>query len=184
MPELKQRLKELVERLNLNRDTVVRFLVFTLFAGLMFLTLIFYSHALTTFENALLLAAPAILLLVTLIMAGHAVIKSLFLVGASLSLVIYLAQTYCEVPVSSRTGASDEALKFVLIFSLAYIGFDFLRVLIKETKERSKTLKEIKKRKEALVYSGSIRTIHRLVCGTNLSCVIANIQESLRLQVA
>lgn len=146
--EMKRSLRVITHRLNLNKDSVLRFLVFALFAGLTFAASTVFGQSFSNFGKTLSLTALSILVLVTWIMAGHAVVKSLFFVGASLSLVIYLAQAYCEVPAASRTVVSDQALQTLLIFSLVYIGFDFLRSLLKEAKERSKTLKEMNKGKK------------------------------------
>ena len=73
-------------------------------------------------------------------MAGHAVMKSLFWVGASLSLIIFLAQSYCAVPVAAQTG--NDALKSLLVFGFGYIAIDFFRTLYKEVLERIKMLKQ------------------------------------------
>jgi hypothetical protein len=74
-------------------------------------------------------------------LAAHAVMKSLFWVGASLSLMIYLAESYCSLPSNARTG--NDALKTLIAIGLIYITVDFFRTLYKEFTTRSKTLKEI-----------------------------------------
>ena len=87
----------------------------------------------------------AILVLLTWAMAGQAVIKSLFCVGAGLSLMILLAQSYCAVPAISRT--ADNALKSLLIFSIIFIAVEFARSLYKEMKIGADKLKEINDQK-------------------------------------
>ncbi len=141
--ENKWSLKKFVHVLDFNKDTALRFFVFVSIMGLVFVAVTFFGQSFSNLGKNFALAMLAILVLGTWIMAGHAVVKSLFFVGASLSLVIYLAQTYCEVSAASRTVAGDQALKTLIIFSLVYIGFDFFCSLLKEIKDRSNTLKEI-----------------------------------------
>lgn len=92
-------------------------------------------------SSGIFLVALAVLILTAWIMAGYAVAKSLIGVGAGLSLILYLAQAYCEVPQVARTG--DDALKSLLIFGFLYIAVDFFCRLYREVVERSKILKEI-----------------------------------------
>ncbi|MBI5400648.1 MAG: hypothetical protein HZB12_00825 [Candidatus Yonathbacteria bacterium] len=76
--------------------------------------------------------------------------KSLFLVGASLSLIIFLAQSYCEVPNLTQSG--NDALKTLIAFGFIYIGFDFFKSLYKEVRSRLKTLKEINDGKNPWIF--------------------------------
>jgi hypothetical protein len=72
--------------------------------------------------------------------AGHAVMKSLFLVGANLTLVIFLAQSYCDVPSAARTG--NDALATLIGFAILYIGYEFINSVYKEIKSRMNQFKE------------------------------------------
>ena len=84
-----------------------------------------------------------LLILVTIWMfAALATVKSLFVVAAELSLLIFLAQSYCAVP--NRTAASNEALKALLIIGLIYIAATFLRSLFKTLKENYKVMEKDK----------------------------------------
>jgi hypothetical protein len=84
----------------------------------------------------------ACLAIVAWAMAGYVVMKTFFWVGASLSLLIYIAETYCGLPINFRTG--DDALKSLLIVGLSYITISFIYNLYKEITNRLKALKEIK----------------------------------------
>lgn len=55
------------------------------------------------------------------------VMKSLFFTAAEISLLIYLAQTYCTSP--GRSSASDNALASLLTFGIIYIIYQFYRCL-------------------------------------------------------
>src|SRR5271167_4867171 len=68
------------------------------------------------------------------ILAGFVVVKSLFLIAAELSLLIYLAQSYCEAPV--RTALGDDALRSLILLGLIYIGVAFVQGLYAAIGER------------------------------------------------
>ena len=79
----------------------------------------------------------AVFLTVVMIIAGVAVIKALFHVAAGLSLLIFLAQAYCDVP---HIASSDAALQGLIVLGLGYIGYDFLRILYKALDDYLKTI--------------------------------------------
>jgi hypothetical protein len=74
-----------------------------------------------------------IALLIIMLMAGLAVLKSLFFVAAELSLLIFLSQSYCSIP--NRSIASDGGLRNLLAIGLIYITVNFCLSLYKELKE-------------------------------------------------
>jgi len=78
----------------------------------------------------ILIVAFLILIGIVGFLAALAVVRSLFLVGASLSLIIFLAQSYCNVPTSARI--ADSQLHSVLGLGLFYILFIFARSLYQE----------------------------------------------------
>lgn len=63
-------------------------------------------------------------------MAGLVVFRALFFVGASLTLLIFISQTYCDSV--GRTAESDNALVSIIIFGVLYIGSMFFITLYKE----------------------------------------------------
>jgi hypothetical protein len=93
--------------------------------------------------GGLLIAAFCILLLVSWIVAGFVIFKPLFFVSAELSLMIFLAQSYCAVPKDART--ADDSLKFLLVFGLAYIAVVFFKSMYKEMENVLATAKKIGK---------------------------------------
>lgn len=66
-----------------------------------------------------------------LFQAGLIVVKSLVFVAAELSLIIFLAQSYCEPEVVRATNA-DTALSALLVFGLSYVAYRFLSDAYKE----------------------------------------------------
>jgi len=130
---------QLLIRVLRKKDTAT-FLIFLALSVAFFVGFTFFQDAFAKVGSALLFIELLVLITVAWAFAGHAVMKSLFLVGASLSLIIFLAQSYCDVPSIARTG--DDALKTLLAFGFLYIAADFLRALYKEVTDRTKTLKQ------------------------------------------
>ncbi|HWO07352.1 MAG TPA: hypothetical protein VNM40_02100 [Candidatus Paceibacterota bacterium] len=143
-----KRIKEYVNSLN-QRQVVALVVVFCI-AAIVFVGMTFFKDAFQQIGLTILLVELAILVTVAWALAGHAVMKSLFVVGASLTLIIFLAQAYCEVPNLTQSG--NDALKTLIAFGLLYIGFNFFRALYKEVTERTKTLKEISKGESPWVF--------------------------------
>jgi hypothetical protein len=68
------------------------------------------------------------------ILAGVVVIKSLFLITAELSFLVFLSQAYCATPAHSAYG--DDALRSLIFLGLIYIAFAFVQSLYAAIKER------------------------------------------------
>jgi hypothetical protein len=133
MQKLKEQLRQFLAAAGLKKGNITRFII-SLAIPLIF----FVGYALlggSFFEflwilNGVLLG---VILLIVAIIAGFAVVKSLFLVAGELSLLIFLSQSYCEI--AARAPASDAALKNLLVLGLLYIGITFVRSLYEISKE-------------------------------------------------
>lgn len=137
--------KELLNKLKDDRSKLIQFSIFLVLSALVFVGMTFFKDTFQTIGWTILLIELVILTMVAWAFAGHAVIKSLFFVGASLSLIIFLAQSYCDAP--NLTQSSNDALKTLLAFSIIYLGFDFFRSLYKEVTNHTKRMKEVNKGK-------------------------------------
>jgi len=133
-------IKESIEEITSNNKKLIQFGIFLVLAAFVFIGLTFFKDTFQTIGYSLLYIELVILVLAAWALAGHAVMKSLFLIGASLSLIIFLAQSYCDAPNLTKSG--NDALKVLLAFSLLYLSFDFFRSLYAEVTARSKTLKQ------------------------------------------
>lgn len=103
------------------------FLVFTLLIG------IFSRFLKTDFSNIaflLFIISFSCLFIIIWIKAGISIFKSLFIAGASFSLIVFISQEYCKVPVEARI--SDKSLEVFLAFGLLYVGSVFVKSLYKE----------------------------------------------------
>jgi hypothetical protein len=74
------------------------------------------------------------------ILAGFVVVKSLFLIAAELSLLIFLAQSYCDATIGvnavARSQASDDALRSLILLGLIYITGAFVQELYAALRDR------------------------------------------------
>lgn len=134
-----KKIEEIKRVINFKRRDITTFVLFIFLVALVFICITYFKEYLVTVGYMILLIELVILVIVTWAFAGHAVMKSLFLVGASLSLIIFLAQSYCEAPNLTQSG--NDSLKILIAFGFLYIAFDFLRSLYQEIIIRSKTFK-------------------------------------------
>lgn len=74
--------------------------------------------------------------------AGLLVVESLLLLGGELSLVIFLAQSYCAAGVT-RTATSDHAVNSFIILALTYILYLFLKKIYEKLIEQGKSFKAV-----------------------------------------
>jgi len=129
---------------NLTRKQIATFLIFCCAAVFAFL-MAKYGEQVSKFGYYVLFAELAIVVVITWGMAGHSVMKALFGVSASLSLLIYIAQSYCEAPQSMHTG--DTALISLVGFGILYISFEFFQTLRQEIQMKLGALKEVNDQK-------------------------------------
>lgn len=140
MAKYKEQLKELLASVGLKKGNIARFATalavpITFFLGI-YLFGNYFLEGIWIANGIALGIALGILLLLAAIIAGYTVIKSLFFVAAELSLLIFLALSYCDVP--SRAVASDAALRNLLVLGFVYIGATFVWSLYRISKENYK----------------------------------------------
>lgn len=91
----------------------------------------------------------SVLLLITWTVAGITVFRSLFVVGAGLTFLIFLAQSFCNVPVTSQS--ANVALQSLFGFGIIYVILLFYKSLFKELKKILGQLKEVNNRKNSWI---------------------------------
>lgn len=144
------KINEFIRNIASNREKLIQFSIFLVLSALVFVAMTFFKDTFQAVGTTILVIELAILVAVAWAFAGHAVMKSLFLVGASLSLIIFLAQSYCDAPNLTQSG--NDALKTLLGFSFLYLGVDFFRSLYKEVTAHTKRLKEANKGKNPWIF--------------------------------
>ena len=133
-------IKNYLKSREIKKENLIPFIVF-----LLIMLAVFVSVKVFGLEFAKVAPIPVIILFSILCMiiwglAGLAVFRSLFVVSASLSLIIFLAQSYCQSPAYLHT--ADNSLKSLLGFGILYVGFIFFRSLYKELKESLNKFKD------------------------------------------
>ncbi len=144
------KVRELIKEITNNKEKLIQFSIFLVLSALVFVGMTFFKDTFQAIGYTILLIELAILTIVAWAFAGHAVMKSLFLVGASLSLIIFLAQSYCDVPNLTQSG--NDALKTLLAFSMIYLGFDFFRSLYREVTSHARRIKEANDGKSSWIF--------------------------------
>lgn len=138
MQKIKEFIHQTADKLGVKREKIIPFV---LAVGL---TLTFFLDS-QFLDNRMLLVMWIVLgilivfiLTAIMIAAGFTVLKSLFLLSAEISLLIFLAQAYCDV----GTTTGHDALRSLIFIGLAYIGYEFFKSLQKALKERLESIPE------------------------------------------
>lgn len=108
------------------------------------------NHELLWVMYGLLAFVWTVLLTVILMYASYVVLKAFFLLSAELSLLIFLAQEYCNTGV--HTG--DAALRALVLLAVLYILFEFFRSLGKALREEREKISNKKTPKIGWVVIG------------------------------
>ena len=136
------KIKRTGEKRDIKRKDVYRFVVFLILSIIFSFLASHYEKQLQGVTSVLLVVELIIIVSFAYYFAGRAVMKSLFIIGAELTLMIYLAQAYCDiVPAAVRT--ADEAMKSLLNLGLLYLGIKFVYVLYKEVINSAELLRKI-----------------------------------------
>jgi hypothetical protein len=140
MNRIKEQLRELLAAAGLKKGNITRFILALAIPAVFFLGYAVLGASL--FEAVWILNGVflGVILVIVAVIAGFAVVRSLFLVAGELSLLIFLSQSYCAVP--ARVAASDVALKNLLMLGLLYIFITFIQSLYKITKENYRRVKD------------------------------------------
>ena len=150
---MKEKIKQTFEKININKENYKIFIIFIICViGSISLVSFF-----PTFGMILFVISFSVLCLVTWFMASVVIFRSLFVIGGGLSLMIFIAKTYCDLPVIQHT--ADDSLKTLFGFGIIYLVWVFTSSLYKElmgdkeleTKGSLKNIEEIYDGKKPLL---------------------------------
>lgn len=136
MTKLLKDIQKIVDNIsngNFNQNDVVSFIFSIGITLVFFISYHFWGNYVVEAMGITAGIAWGVLILLIMLVAGFTVLKSLFLFAAELSLLIFLAQSFCSV--TQRSTASNEAMKNLLFVGLLYIIFMVSRSLCKNLKE-------------------------------------------------
>ena len=134
-------LNKIIEKLPKKKD-IIPLVISVGITVIFFVGYHFWGGRIVEAMGIVAITAFAALILLIMLIAGFAVLKSLFLFAAELSLIIFLAQSFCSV--ASRSAASNEAMQSLLLVGILYIIFVFARSLKKTLKEYYKKVENEK----------------------------------------
>jgi len=138
---MSERSEYIFKRLGIKKEKQIPFLFFLGIIALVFIGAKVFDFNLNGVALVFFLIVFSILCLIAWFMAGVAVFRSVAVASVVVSVIIFLAQSYCELPLSSHT--ADDALKGLFGFGLLYAGFLFIKSLHKELTGGLKTFEKI-----------------------------------------
>lgn len=136
---LKEKFRILKHKLVEKKENLLHFLVSMVLSMGLLTSYHFLGSRLTTALWLVTAILLVLLLSIIMVIAGFAVLKALFYVAAELSLLIFLAQSYCDVPNYPVSG--EQALKSLLFIGISYILIKFFLSLYKALKKNYKVVK-------------------------------------------
>lgn len=139
----------LTKRLNVKKADIFSLITSVAIASVFFLGNYFLGKQFLDIMWIFVAVMLSVILLMLLILAGFAVLKSLFLVSAEISLLIFLSQSYCNVPNRSIDG--DKALKSLLVVGLIYITLNFCRSLYEALRKNYKAVENERWSKDKVI---------------------------------
>jgi len=145
---IKEISKRLQQQLIDNKKNIISFAISTAIASVFYFGYHFFGNHFTSSVWNITGILLVILILIIMMMAGFVVMKSLFFVAAELSLLIFLAQSYCSV--TGRSASGDNALKSLLIVGFAYVIVNAGRSLLKTLNEKYQLVKKDRLSKEQI----------------------------------
>jgi hypothetical protein len=136
---MKRKIKELAEKLNLDRKNITAAIFSLIVTSAFFLDQSVFHHELLSVLLVVDSILLGIILLFAIIMAGFTVMKALIEVAAGLSLLIFLAQSYCSSGYTNSAG--NDSLKSVLAMGLLYMSFHFFQKLYESLTDNLKKIR-------------------------------------------
>lgn len=134
-------LNKIIEKLPKKKD-ITPLIISVSITAIFFISYHYWGSHVVEAMGVVALTLFAALIIFIMLIAGFAVLKSLFIFAAALSLLIFLAQSFCSV--TQRSAASNEAMQNLLVVGILYIIFMFLRSLWKTLKEYYKKVENEK----------------------------------------
>lgn len=124
------KVKQVFSRVRTNKKFALLFTLYLLVTAVAFFAFIKWGEQITT--TALILSAIglAFLTLFTWSLAALAVFRVLMVVGAGLSLILFIAQSYCALDLTARL--ADDSLRSLVGISVLFIGVIFVIRLRRE----------------------------------------------------
>lgn len=131
--------QKFLTKFNLKNESVAATAVTVVPATVFFVGTNFFEWNILKILGIFLLTMILLILFVVTMKAGMTVFKSLLVTNVSLTLLIFLSDSYCESTFRDQQG--DNALYSVLTIGFLFVIYDFVRELIKLIEEENSRIK-------------------------------------------
>lgn len=123
-------IKYLLHRMKTNRRFIALFGMYVVTVVLTSLVFVHWEKQVSTIFLIFSLIGLTFISLFTWSLAALAVFRSLMVVGAGLSLILFIAQSYCGLDIADRV--ADDSLRSLIGISILFIGVIFVTRLYRE----------------------------------------------------
>ncbi|MCB9815838.1 hypothetical protein H6786_00445 [Candidatus Nomurabacteria bacterium] len=127
---MKVRIKKLIQRLKTDKKLAGLFFLYVATVVVVSYLFIQWPEYANKTTYILFLISLMLVTLFTWSMAALAIFRSLLVVGAGLSLVLFIAQSYCALPLNEQV--ADDSLQSLIGISVLFIGVMFFNRLYRE----------------------------------------------------
>lgn len=119
----------LLKRINLDKKNIKPFLIFLVVAIVLFVLFV-ATPFLSTIGPILFTIIFGFFLLFISVIAGYAVFRSLLAASIGLSLIIFIGQSYCSLPINEQV--ANTSLVTLISIGFIYVSVQFIYSLYKE----------------------------------------------------
>ena len=147
-----ERFKRLISKLDLRKEKVISLVLTLVLTTLIFLDNNYFDHILLTSTYLFSMTFMAVVLVAIMLLAGHAIYKSAIHASVGFGVLIFLAQTYCNL--DTKTADGIQALNTLWTIGFIFIVYEFFNKLQEAYKAHTRPLREdlkTKKREPALL---------------------------------
>lgn len=141
-----------IEKLGFKREDIIPFIFAVGISAVFLVDANFLHNRIGLIMWVLLGIAISALIAWIALLAGFIVLKSLFLLSAEISLLIFLAQSYCDAQLTAAH--SDDALKGLIFLGVTYIGYKFFKDLRDALKKKLDSIPEKRWSREKIIAVG------------------------------
>jgi sterol desaturase/sphingolipid hydroxylase (fatty acid hydroxylase superfamily) len=140
--------KKMASKISIRKENIAPLIVSLIIAIACFIIAYYTGHRFIEIAWIINLGIISILLAILMAFAGFTVLKSLISISVEISLMIFLAQSYCEAP--NHLPQGDEALRSLLILGIMFIAGSFIYSLYKNCIKRYELIRKEKWSKEKI----------------------------------
>ncbi len=134
------KVKDILKRLNLTWDRIIPAFLAIVFTVVIIFDSAFFQNQILSLVWILTVILWGTIFLAIMIIAGFTVLEAFIHASVGLTLLIFLGQTYCDLPDEARSDAGMSALSLLMAVGLLYIFYKFGRKFIKLCEKHSKRL--------------------------------------------